>query len=211
MQTYTVEKQIQMPFQNVEGMLLKDGMVYVCCWDTACNKLYQIDPNTDVLADSIKLAGAAPQSVVQDKEQKLWVMGGNAPKNKNTTMTRIDLVTKTVIQKYTFAAGVEAIKPCLNPNKDSIYFIEVNYSGAASNNGIYRMPIEAKFLPNEPFISCVVNQYFWALGIDGKSGNIYVGDPKGFVQKGGVSIYSPQANLLHQFNVGLGVSSFYFD
>lgn len=209
--SFLVEKTIELPFQNAEGMLLKDGMVYVCCWDTACNKLYKIDASSDKLVDSISLAGSAAQSVLLDKENKIWVMGGNAYKNKSTHLNRIDLNSKKVIQSFIFDKKIEAIKPCFNPARDTLYFLEVNYSGGIVNNGVYRMPIGFSSLPTAAFVSCQANQYFWALGVDPNSGNIYVGDPKGFVQKGSVSIFNQQAQLQHSFNVGLGVGGFYFD
>lgn len=209
--TYAVEKEIKMPFQNVEQMLLKDGFAYVCCWDTACNKIYKINTTTDELTDSISLAGAAPQSILMDKENKVWVFGGNAYKGKNTNLNQVDISSGKLIKSFVFPNDVEAIKPAFNPGKDSLYFLEVNYSGGVVNNGVFRMPTTATSLPEKAFISCKTNQYFWALGIDPLSGNIYVGDPKGFIQKGSITIYNQHEKVKKEFNVGLGVSSFYFD
>ncbi|MDI9318993.1 MAG: hypothetical protein QM530_00830 [Phycisphaerales bacterium] len=209
--TFAIETQIQMPYQNVEGMLLSDGYAYVCCWDTACNQLYRINTATHALVDSILLSGNAPHEILKDKVGKIWVMAGNAYKSKLATLSKIDVASKTLEQTLPFAKGVEAIKPCFNSGKDSLYFIEVNYSGGVLNNGIYRMPITATNLPNAPFISCQPNQYFWALSIEPVGGNIYMGDPKGFVQKSTVLVYNAQAQLQRQFAVGIGVSSFYFD
>lgn len=98
-----------------------------------------------------------------------------------------------------------------NPTKDTLYFIEVNYSGGQQNNGIYRMGIHDATLPSQAFIQAQNLQYFWALGISSKSGNIYVGDPKGFTQKGTVLVYNASGSLTHQFAVGLGPGHFYFD
>lgn len=209
--TFSIEKEILMPYQNAEGMILNDGIAYVCCWDTACNKLYQIDTKTDQIIDSILLAGYAPQSVLLDKENKLWVMAGNAFKKKEASLSRIDINTKKTVQSFLFSKGIEAIKPSFNKNADTLYFLEVNYNGGAVDNGVFRMPVSSTSLPAAAFISCLPHQYFWGLGIDPASGNIYLGDPKGFVQKGSVSIYNSNAQLKRQFNVGLGVGSFLFD
>ncbi len=209
--TFSVEKEIKMPYQNAEGMILKDGIAYVCCWDTACNKLYQINTSTDSIIDSIQLAGNAPQNILLDKENKIWVMAGNAYKAKDASLSRIDISTKKIIQSFLFSKGVEAIKASFNRHADTLYFLEVNYNGGTVNNGVFRMPITSHSLPDKALISCQANQYFWGLAIDPNSGCIYVGDPKGFVQKGTVLIYTPLAQLLRQFNVGLGVGSFFFD
>ena len=209
--TYTVEKQIKMPYQNVEGLLLQDSFAYVCCWDTACRYVYQVNTQNDKIVDSFALAGAAPHKALLDKEGRMWVMAGNAPKNANASLTCIDLVHHSTVKSFVFDAAVEAIKPCFNPGLDSLYFIEVNYAGTTLNNGIYCLPIAASSLPLVPFIAAESNQYYWALGIDAHTGLIYVGDPKGFVQKSKVSLYSPQAQLQKQFAVGIGISSFYFE
>lgn len=210
-QTYTIEKEIIMPYQNTEGMILKNGIAYACCWDTACNKLYAINVITHSISDSIVLKGNAPQSMVIDKENQLWVMGGNVYKNKNAHLNRIDLSTQKVSQFFLFDKGVEALKPTLNLKADTLYFLEVNYGGSAPHNGVYRMSVSDKKLPSTAFIPCQTNQYFWALGINPNDGHLYIGDPKGFVQKSSVYIYNQQAQLKSQFNVGLGVGSFYFD
>lgn len=208
---YTVEKTIDMPYTNVEGILVEGNTAYACCWDTACNKLYRIDTQSDQITDSIQLSGYAPQSILKDKEGALWVMAGNAYKKKNTTLNRINAAGEKLIRTFAFPAGVEAIKPCFNPNADSLYFLEVNYSGGSINNGVYRMPIGSTELPAAAFITCRANQYFWGIGIDPQSGRIFVGDPKGFVQKGTVSVYTVQGELKKEFNTGLGVGAFYFD
>ncbi|HTN18692.1 MAG TPA: DUF5074 domain-containing protein [Chitinophagaceae bacterium] len=208
---YTVQKTIDMPYSNVEGILVQGSTAYVCCWDTACNKLYRIDTQSDRITDSVLLSGYAPQSILKDREGTLWVMAGNAYKKKNTSLNRIDASGGKLIRSFAFPAGVEAIKPCLNNNADSLYFLEVNYSGGSISNGVYRMPVGSPELPSTAFITCKANQYFWGLGIDPYSGHIFVGDPKGFVQKGSVSMYSVQGELKKEFNTNLGVGAFYFD
>jgi YVTN family beta-propeller protein len=208
---YTVEKQISMPYQNPEGMIIADGFAYICNWDTACNKLYKIDTNTDTIIDSITIGGTAPQEISKDREGKLWVLAGNAAKGKTTTFNRLDISTKSLLKTYSFAPKVEAIKPMFNATGDTLYFIEVNYAGGSINNGIYRMRYDDISLPGSALIGCSVNQYYWALGIEPNSGNIYVGDPKGFIQNGTVSIYNTGGVLLHNFNVGLGPGHFYFN
>ena len=73
------------------------------------------------------------------------------------------------------------------------------------------MGIHDAALPAQPFVAAKQYQYFWALGVDPVTGNIYVGDPKGFVQKGSVYIYQQDATLIKTFSVGLGPGHFYFD
>jgi hypothetical protein len=202
---------ITLPYQNTEGIIALDNThTLVATWDTASNKLYSIDNNTNQVTDSITIAGRAPQSMLYDKEGKLWVLSGNVPKGKNAALTRIDPATKQVLASYQFAANADAIKPAFNKAKDSLYFIEVDYNGGTQHNGIYRMGIHDASLPAQAFIPAQQYQYFWALGIDPKTGLIYVGDPKGFTQKGTVYIYRADGTLTGQFSTGVGPGHFYF-
>lgn len=201
---------ITVDYPNTEGMLLLNGKVYACNWDTACNYIYEINPVTDQIMDRISIAGYAPQAVVVDKNNKLWVMAGNVSKNKVASLTQIDPMSHTILKSFTFPQGAEMIKPVFNPGKDTLYFLGVNYNGEADYNGLYRMAITANSLPVVPFIAAQPLQYFWGLGIDPERNQIYLGDPKGFIQQGTVSVYSPEGILLNRFNTGLGPGFFYF-
>lgn len=208
--SFAIEKTLEMPYINAEQMVLSGAYAYAASWDTASNKIYRIDIATDRITDSITLSGYAPQSIITDKDNKLWVMAGNAYKGKASSLHRIDPATKTILQSYHFPDKVEAIKPVFNPKGDTLYFIEVDYNGGTTNNGIYRMRYDAATLPDKAFISCTAFQYFWALGIDPNSGTIYIGDPKGFIQQGNVLLYRQDGTLLHQHKTGLGPGAFYF-
>ena len=73
------------------------------------------------------------------------------------------------------------------------------------------MNIDAGVLPQSLFIPAQALQYFWALGVDPATNRIYVGDPKGFIQQGNVSVYQTNGDLIRSFTVGLGPGYFYFD
>jgi DNA-binding beta-propeller fold protein YncE len=206
----TVYKQIDLPASNAEGMLLHNNEVFVCPWDTANNKVYVLDPSSDQLKDSFSVGGYAPQEILLDRENKLWILSGNVSKGRQAFFTRVDPDTRQVLGSYAFSATADPVRPVMNNNRDSIYFIEVNNNGGTDNNGIYRMSIHDAQLPQQPFIPAASFQYFWALGIDPVSGDIYVGDPKGFIQKSTVYVYSPDGQLKKQFNAGVGVGHFYF-
>lgn len=207
----TVTGNITIPSLNAESMCLQFNNAFICSWDTADNKIYQVDVTSDALIRTIPVAGYAPQEVLIDKEQMLWVLAGDQPQGRIATFTRIDPSTGEILASYTFPAAADPLKPVFNNTKDTLYYIEDNNYGGTDNNGIYRMNIHDVALPAIPFIPAVANQYFWALGIDPATGNIYVGDPKGFVQRGSVSIYKADATKLTTFTVGLGPGHFYFD
>ena len=140
----------------------------------------------------------------------LWVLAGYEPERAGT-LTRLDPSTGEILQSYHFPASAYPLKPVFNNTKDTLYFIEANYSGGTTNNGIYRMGINDAALPLAPFLQAEQYQYFYALGIDPLTGYVYVGDPKGFIQKGSVYILRPDGTKVTTFNVGVGPGHFYFD
>lgn len=87
----------------------------------------------------------------------------------------------------------------------------MDYNGGTTNNGIYRMKIDDLLLPTQPFIPAQNFQYYWALNIQPGTGYIYVGDPKGFTQKGIVSIYRQDGTKVKDFRTGIGPGHFFFD
>jgi len=210
-ETQQVTGKIEIDYPNSEGMTLLNGKVYVCNWDTACNYLYEIDPATDVITARIPLAGRAAQQVLSDRNGKLWVLAGNVYKQKQATLTQIDPLSRGIIRSFVFPAGADVMKPCWNPGKDTLYFLGVDYDGGTGYNGVYRMSIEADALPAQPFIPAQPLQYFWALGVDPLTNRIYVGDPKGFIQKGSIGVYQTNGQKISSFDTGLGPAFFWFE
>ncbi len=200
-----------LPGKNPEGMLLLGGNALISTWDTSAKNLYLVDATADTVLRRFATSGYAPQEALVDKEQMLWVLGGNQPQGKASSLTRIDPSTGSILASYTFPSDADALRPVFNATKDTLYFIEANYYGGINNNGIYRMSIHDAALPSTPFIPALRFQYFWALGIDPSTGLIYAGDPKGFVQKGIVYIHQPDGARVDSFYVGLGPGHFYFD
>ncbi|MES2703923.1 MAG: DUF5074 domain-containing protein [Bacteroidota bacterium] len=210
-QACTVTGTIELPSMNPEGMCIYNNAAFVCTWDTAVNSIYKVDVTGDRVMQTIKVGGYGPQEALLDKEQMMWVLSGNQRKNRQAALTRIDPSNGNILTTYLFPADADVLKPVFNKTKDTLYFIEVNYNGGITNNGVYRMAITDADLPAEPFLQAQRYQYFWALGIDPQTNEIYVGDPKGFVQKGSVAVYNPAGVQLRSFNVGLGPGHFYFD
>jgi len=211
LQSLQVTDTISLPGQNPEGMCLCSNSAIICTWDTSGSSVYKVDITTDKLMQTIKIAGYAPQEALMDKEQMLWVLAGEQYDGKTATWTRVDPSTGEILQSYIFPADANVVRPAFNNAKDTLYFIEANQNGGTADNGVYRMGIHDAALPAQAFIPAKQFQYFWALGIDPLSGYIYVGDPKGFIQKGSVYIYRADASLAKTFNVGLGPGHFYFD
>jgi len=202
---------IVVDFPNTEGMLLHNGKVYAANWDTACNYIYEINPETDEITHRIPIAGSAPTDILRDKDKNLWVLSGNVYKGKNAALTQINPQNRSIIKSFQFQNEADIIKPTWNPTKDTLYFLGVNYDGGTNYNGLYRMDISASTLPSQLFIAAKPLQYFWGLGVDSATNQIYLADPKGFIQSGSVRIFNPDGNLLKEFKTGLGPGYFLFE
>ncbi len=205
-----VSGSIALPARNPEGMLLHGNRLYVCAWDTANRELFGLDAATGQIVQRIELDGVAPQGVVADKNGKLWVFSGDAVANRPAYVTQIDPVSGSVLKSLPFPGTGDLVRPVWNKTRDTLYFIAVDYDNKSGKNGVYRISIDAQALPEQPFVAAGAYQYFWALGIDPVTGNIYVGDPRGFIQKGIVYIYRPDGTLAGQFSSGVGPGHFYF-
>lgn len=209
--TLAVKNAIELPYSNSEGMLLQGSTLWVCNWDTSCRSITGIDALTGQKTRTIFLGKYAPHAILADKDGLLWVMSGNVTKGRGAALSRIDPSTGAVVRQLDFPEKSDPVKPVFNKTKDTLWFIQVKYDGSDADNGIYRMSIYDTSLPAAPLIKASKYQYYWALGIDPANGNVYVGDPKGFVQKGQVSIYNTTGDLQKTFSVGVGPGQFYFD
>jgi len=209
--SFQVLGKIDIDYKNSEGLTALNNKVYACNWDTACSYIYEIDPSKDSVTARIPIAGRASQQILTDKNNMLWVLAGNVYKGKVASLTQIDPATRSIIRSFVFPAGADVMKPCWNPTKDTLYYLGVNYNGGTDYNGVYRMPIDANALPATLFIPAQSLQYFWGLAVDSVKNQIYVADPKGFIQNGTVSIYQPDGSRLKSFNAGIGPGFFSFD
>ncbi|HTN45378.1 MAG TPA: DUF5074 domain-containing protein [Flavipsychrobacter sp.] len=210
-QTLQMLKSIAMPHKNPESMVLWENKAIICTWDTSASMIHYMDVQTDEITESVNVPGKAPQEALLDKQNKLWVLSGDVYRKVDARLTRLDPIDGKILKSYTFPAGTDVVKPRLNHAGDTIYFIQVQYDGSTANNGVYRMNVETGKLPDEAFVKAGTFQYFWAIGVEPGTGNIFIGDPKGFSQKGSVVVYAPDGTRLNEFKTGVGPSSFYFD
>ncbi len=200
---------VNMPFKNPEGMALAGKKVFVATWDTAAENIYPIDTATDVIGSAIHIDGRAPQEILRDKEGMLWVLSGNDAQGVQSVITRVSPADGSILKTYYFGAA-DVLRPTFNATRDTLYFIEVNYNGGSTNNGIFRLGIYEGGLP-PAFIAASGLQYFWGVGVHPLSSNIYVADPKGFTQRGIVRIYRPDGRIMDSFETGVGPGHFYFE
>lgn len=194
---------------STEQMVRYGDYVYVTSWSFN-NKVYKVDTKTDKIVDSITV-NKQPNSIVMDKNNKLWVLSDGAYKGspygkQDAALTRIDAATFAVEQVLEF--NDKTIAPselAINAAQDIIYYIGGN---ANKSNGIFRMSVADAALPTTPFIAAG-SSLFYALGI-APSGEIYVSDAIDYMQRGTTFVYNTDGGIITQFKVDISPGSFCF-
>ncbi|MBC7389138.1 MAG: hypothetical protein H7329_08010 [Opitutaceae bacterium] len=179
-----------------EQMIYHLGKVYVTnYWKSY---LYEIDPQKDMISDSIFI-GQGAQSIVADKKDRLIIAcGGYKIPQADTKIVILNLSTKKperiipVLVNYPSSLAI-------NGNRDSIYFL---------NTAVYKISIDDIAI-GSPFISAQNRQYY-GLGLDTRSNQVFVADAIDYVQKGKVYVYSAGGNELATFEVGINPGGFCF-
>lgn len=204
----------QIPLKKSSESMVKSGKyVFVCNWSKQ-NTIQRIDASSDVLVDSLVVT-LQPNSMVLDKDEKLWVLsdGGlsSFPGGKvRACLTRINPVSFTIEKEYLFPDMNSApTRLCTNSNKDTLYFLNGSWGSSVSNGGVYKMGVNDEILPSSSFIP-ENERLFFGLGIDPVNYNIYVSDAVDYGQAGWVYRYSGSATLIDSFKTDIIPSGFCF-
>ena len=96
-------------------------------------------------------------------------------------------------KQFKFQFGDWPSEVQLNGTRDTLYFI---------NKSIWKLSVEADNFPVKPFIP-YQNTLYYGLTVDPVTSEVYVADAIDYVQSGVVLRYSPEGELLDQFNVGI--------
>ena len=193
---------------GTEQMVIEGNSLYTVSWNFN-DKVYRIDMTNDTKADSLTVA-KQPNSLVMDKNGKLWVLsdGGyeNTPYGQDrAALTRIDAESFTIEKIFEFPSMESSpSRLCINGEKDRLFFINSSWAaGMVENSGIYSMGIEDENLPSEPLIAEASNQVFYGLSVDPQTGDIYLCDAIDYSQRGIVFRYNSQGELLSEFKTDL--------
>lgn len=196
-----------------ESLLQFGKYVFAGNWSKQ-NTIQRIDAGSDALIDSLVVT-KQPNSMVLDKNQKLWVLsdGGleSLPGGKvKACLTRINPETFTIEKEFFFPDLNSApTRLCLNNSKDTLYFLNGSWGSSVSNGGVYKMGVNELNLPGAPFIP-ENGKLFYALGIDPKNSDIYVSDAIDYLQPGWVLRYDKHGVLIDSFKTDIIPASFCF-
>jgi DNA-binding beta-propeller fold protein YncE len=192
---------------STDQMIMFENRIFTNSW-MYNNKILVIDTQTDQWIETIEVH-LQPQSMVLDKNAKLWVLcdggfQGNPYGYEAPALMRIDATTFKTEKVYRFEKDDHPRELAINAAADTIYFI---------NKHLYRHPVHSNADP-EVYILNPNNNVTWggfySLGIDPYSGDIYIGDAIDHVQPGRVFRFKADATPLDTLKVGIIPGKFSF-
>lgn len=180
---------------STEQMVRIGQYVYVNCWSFQ-REILKIDTRTDRIVDRLEV-GFQPNSLVADRYNRLWAITSGSDTEK-AALYRIDVATFTIDGVFEFFEGAEPSELTTNGDGSRLYWI---------NEGIWSMDAGATRLPLRPVIRSRSTR-FYGLSVDPETGEIYVADAIDFQQRGIIYRYSPDGELISEFEAGITPGAF---
>ena len=190
-----------------EQMVQYGRYLFVNSWSYD-NKVLVIDTYTDEWIDTIEVA-VQPQSMVLDKNNKLWVLSdggfqGNPYGHEEPGLIRIDAATREIEQIFRFNPDDWPRSLAINGQGDTLWFI---------NRHVFRHPVGSEAPPERVLESSYDSSFsagYRAIAIDPHSSEIYLADAIDHVQPGRVLRFSPSLTPLDTLKVGIIPGGFCF-
>lgn len=206
LEEYSILGEIEIGRSSEEMVKLGDE-VFVANWSaynqTKTNdKVMVINSQLDVLVDSITV-GIEPNSMVIDKDGKLWVLCSGGFENiEKPTLWRVDPVNRQILQKFEFQ-NINSSPTELESNKekDTLYFI---------NEAVFKMAILDTELPQIPFINNYA-ELAYRLAIDPRNNDIYLTDALDYTRNGFVYHFNAEGQILDTIVAGIIPSNIGFN
>jgi len=196
---FLISGKINLRFSS-EQMVLANNLVFAAFWSNYAfpanenNKVYIINPVNDLLLDSIEV-GKEPNSMVVDKNEKIWVLcSGGFLNEEIPTLQQINAETFEVDALLNFGDIQSSPSSlCINGTLDTLFFI---------NGGIYRMAISESLIPDQPFIQEQGNR-FYNIAVNPETSEIYASDAIDYQQNGLILRYKPDGTFVDLHHAGI--------
>lgn len=198
----------------VEEMEIMNDYIYAASWSFN-NKLYKISATEMCVVDSLA-TGLQPNSIVKDRNNKLWVLcdggyPGNPAGHERARLMKIDPYSMTILKELRFPElSSSPSKLTVNNSRDTLYFIDGNWGGESSPaKGVFRMSVDETELPGAAVISGE-GHLFYGLGVDPGNSDIYCSDAIDYLQKGIIFRYNADGEKVDSFRAGVVPGHFAF-
>jgi DNA-binding beta-propeller fold protein YncE len=169
-----------------ESMVSVGNKVYISSWYQG-NELMVVNSTTDKVIDSL-VVGHEPESMVVDKNNKLWVLcSGSYSGLYFPELISINTSTGETEKRLTFSSKL--IYPTslqINKTRDTLYYIE---------GSLWKLGITASSLPDQSFVPSK-GRLFYKLGIDPDNGLIFATNVIDYQQRGFLMKISPKGVVI---------------
>ncbi|MDR2291987.1 MAG: YncE family protein [Prevotellaceae bacterium] len=188
---------------STEQMVQSGKYIFTNCWSYD-KKILVIDSENDIIVDSIT-AGIQPNSMVIDKNNKLWVLTdggyqGNPYGHEIPSLFCINTSDFKIEKKIDFELNDSPTNLCINNTLDTLYFI---------NKSIWKISADATNLSGVPIIPYKGTTYY-GLAVSPNNSEIYVADAIDYVQNGKIYRYTAQYACIDTIDAGVCPSNFCF-
>ncbi len=175
-----------------EQLIEWNGEAVAACYD---GYLMFMNPNTKV---STKIeADTGCQNLVVDANNQLWVLS-----SVNGTASLVAYSSdKKEVKRFEFSAGSSVSRLCLSPQKNELYFIY--------QNKVCQLSVNAQNLASMEVVFAGA-QTCYGLGVDPRTGHIFVADAKDYVSNGSMFILNANKEVLKTFATGIIPGGFVF-
>lgn len=183
-----------------EELVLVNDKMFVTVRDNAF--LFVIDTHTDQVTDSIAL-GFNPSTLQVDKNGKLWVLcSGDQNTGTPGGLYQLDPEQYTILQYLPFSdtniGGWPRLR--INQSRDTLYYLKED---------VFQLPIGSTNLPEDALIPAN-GRIFYGLGINPKTGRVFVSDVIDYQQQGLIYQYDQNGSMINNFNAGVIPNDFIF-
>lgn len=198
LQTNSITKKIYCG-KSTDRMLKYNNRVFVCNWSeyyvkVPNNTVQVIDCDNDLLIDSVKV-GKEPNSMVVDKQNRLWVLSSGGYNNEEIPeLNCINISNLQPEKKILFASKyLSPASLCTNQTKDSLWYI---------SNNIYCMSINDNQLPATPIIN-KQHRMFYSMEVSAPNSELYVSDAIDYNQNGYIYRFTSNGSVIDSLHAGI--------
>jgi len=162
-----------------------------------------VDITTDAVKQTIE-AGANPQVIGVDANNKLWVYAGGALKKINPSSKAIE----STVKLNPASAGQSPGKFVLSHDKKTLYFTLSAYDENWNEVGqVYSTSVDATTINAT---TPLIRKVFYGMAADPETGNLYGGLAPSFKQAGYVFRYQPNGTLIDSIKAEIAPAKFFF-
>ncbi|MDF1559229.1 MAG: hypothetical protein P1P83_03395 [Bacteroidales bacterium] len=166
-----------------EAVLISGQKLFTSNW-VAGDRIVVVDLETEEISGSVT-TGTEPESMVFDKNGKLWVLCTGGYMQDLPKLVRINTVNYEKEAEMTFGSVSDYPSSLtVNGSGDTLFWLQ---------EGVRMMPVSSISLPDEAFIPSG-ERIFYDLGT-GPGGRIFVTDAIDYQQKGDLMIYDSRGEL----------------